>query len=194
MILRIDHVSIAVRDADRATHFFEEVMGAVSGAGADDEAMKYRWRVFSLGDMSRLELIHPTAAGSFLDGFLKNKDGGVHHITLQTDDIRQTRSLLEEKGIPFFGFKEYGDFWKELFIHPRDAFGVLLQIAEFHADDFLDESVKFSGGQTWEVTATDVGCRLAIAHPGGGKAVVELNRDDAMALAAQLNGLSQSGG
>ena len=187
MILRIDHVSIAVKDDLRARQFFEEVMGAVAGAGADDEAMKYRWRVFSLGDLSRLELIHPTAAGSFLDGFLKKREGGVHHITLQTDDIRQTRSLLEEKGIPFFGFKEYGDLWKELFIHPRDTFGVLLQIAEFHADDFLDESVKFPGDKTWEVTATGIGCQLTIAHPGGGKTTVELDREDASRLAKALS-------
>lgn len=186
MILRIDHVSIAVRDEARARHFFEEVMGAVAGAGADDEAMKYRWQVFSLGDMSRLELIHPTAAGSFLDGFLKRREGGVHHITLQTDDIRQTRSQLEEKGIPFFGFREHGDLWKELFIHPRDAFGVLLQIAEFHADDFLDDSVKFAEDRKWEVQWKDSGCSLTIAHPGGGKAKVELTADEAAALARQL--------
>jgi methylmalonyl-CoA/ethylmalonyl-CoA epimerase len=76
-----------------------------------DSGMNYRWRVFSLGDLSRLELIHPTASGSFLDGFLRKREGGVHHITLQTDDIQQTRPLLEEKGIPFFGFKEHGDLW-----------------------------------------------------------------------------------
>jgi catechol 2,3-dioxygenase-like lactoylglutathione lyase family enzyme len=39
MILRIDHVPIAVGDGVRARQFFEEVMGAVAGAGADDEAM-----------------------------------------------------------------------------------------------------------------------------------------------------------
>jgi methylmalonyl-CoA/ethylmalonyl-CoA epimerase len=188
MILRIDHVSIAVRDEGRARHFFEAVMGAVAGAGADDESMKYRWQVFSLGDLSRLELIHPTAAGSFLDGFLKNREGGVHHITLQTADIRQTRSLLEEKGIPFFGFKEHDNFWKELFIHPRDAFGVLLQIAEFHADDFLDESVKFSENRKWEVLPTDGGCSLTISHPGGGKATIDLSAGEAAALAKQLDG------
>lgn len=43
------------------------------GAGAADEAMKYRWQDFSIGDMNRLELIHPAVPGSLLDGFLKKQ-------------------------------------------------------------------------------------------------------------------------
>jgi methylmalonyl-CoA/ethylmalonyl-CoA epimerase len=186
MILRIDHVSIAVRDYEKARHFFQQLMGAIAGAGAADETMKYRWQIFSLGDMSRLELIHPTGQGSYLDSFLKKREGGVHHITLQTADIHRAKSLLSEHAIPYFGFREYGDFWKELFIHPRDAFGVLIQIAEFHADDFLDESVKFSGDRKWALSPTDNGCRLAMAHPGGGKAVVDLSREEAGRLAEAL--------
>jgi methylmalonyl-CoA/ethylmalonyl-CoA epimerase len=186
MILRIDHISIAVRNDEKAKTFFEKLMGAVAGAGAADEDMKYHWQIFSLGDMSRLELIHPTGPGSFLDGFLKEREGGVHHITLQTADIHQARALLAEHAIPYFGFREYGNFWKELFIHPRDAFGVLIQIAEFHADDFLDDSVKFSGDRKWALSPTDNGCRLAMAHPGGGKAVVDLSREEAGRLAEAL--------
>ena len=189
MILRIDHVSIAVRDGEKARRFFQQQMGAIAGAGAADEKMKYHWQIFSLGDLSRLELIHPTGPGSFLDGFLKEREGGVHHITLQTADIHRAKSLLAEHAIPYFGFREYGDFWKELFIHPRDAFGVLIQIAEFNADDFLDESVKFAGNRKWEVLQTRRGCRLTIAHPGGGKAVVEFSPEEAASLAADLKRL-----
>ncbi len=188
MILRVDHVSIAVRDPARARRFFEKLMGAVPGAAAVDETTKYRWQIFSLGDLSRLELIHPTGTGSFLDGFLKNRAGGVHHITLQTADIRRTRASLIAQEIPHFGFREDDPYWKELFIHPRDAFGVLIQIAEFNADDFLDASVKFTGKQRWSVTPTANGCRLAIAHPGGGKAAVTLDRKEALRLAQALSG------
>ena len=186
MILRIDHVSIAVRDGARARRFFETLMGAIAGEGAVDASMKYSWDIFSLGDMSRLELICPTETGSFLDGFLKGREGGVHHITLQTSDIQQTREQLKEQGVPFFGFKDDDPCWKELFIHPRDAFGVLIQIAEFNADDFLDASVKFPGGRKWEVNRTEDGCQLSLAHPGGGKATIELSLEEADRLAADL--------
>ena len=108
-----------------------------------DPRTKFFWQIFSLGDLSRLEIISPTGAGSFLDGFLKEREGGVHHITLQTPDIRQAMAHLEQQGIAFFGYNEYpGGVWKEIFIHPRHAFGVLIQIAEFKAAEWLSESVN----------------------------------------------------
>lgn len=134
LISRIDHVSIAVRDYEKAEQFFRTILGVIPGAVAEDPVMRYVWQIFSLGDMSRLELMKATGEGSFLDSFLSERGGGVHHITLQTPDIERARDVLEENGIPYFGYNAYGDsYWKELFIHPRDAFGVLIQIAEFHA-------------------------------------------------------------
>ncbi len=187
MISRIDHVSIAVRDYEKAERFFRDVLGVVQGAAAEDPNMKYVWRICSLGDLSRLELLNPTGDGSFLDGFLKNRDGGVHHITLQTPDILTARKVLDDNGIPYFGYHEYpGGVWKELFIHPRDAFGVLIQIAEFTPDDWLADSVKFPKGSRWSVEKSADSVRLSIAHPGGGKATVELSAEEAKRLAGDL--------
>ena len=188
MILRIDHVSIAVKDHEKATRFFKDILGAIPGQGAEDDNMKYFWQIFSLGDLSRVELLHQTGEGSYLDNFLKNKkDGGVHHITLQTSDIRETITILEENHIPYFGFSEIGDIWKEIFIHPRDAFGVLIQIAELKADDWLGESVKFPKGQKWSLEDSEDGCILNIANPGGGKTRVVLTKDEIKRLVKDLD-------
>lgn len=188
MISRIDHVSIAVRDYEKAERFFRDVLGVVQGAAAEDPNMKYVWRILSLGDLSRLELLNPTGEGSFLDGFLKNREGGVHHITLQTPDIQRARKALEDNGIPYFGYNEYpGGIWKELFIHPRDAFGVLIQLAEFTPDDWLSDSVKLPKGRRWSVGGKGGSIRLSLSHPGGGTATVELTRDEAMRLAKDLH-------
>ncbi len=187
MIARIDHVSIAVKDQEKAEHFFRDILGAVAGTGAEDPATKFFWRLFSLGDLSRLEIISPTGKGSFLDGFLADREAGVHHITLQTPDIRKAMAHLEARRIPFFGYNEYpGGVWKEIFIHPRHAVGVLIQIAEFRADDWLADRVKFPEGTLWEVEKTETGATLTIAHPGGGKASLELNLSELKQLAAQL--------
>ncbi|MRR16942.1 MAG: hypothetical protein EG826_10845 [Deltaproteobacteria bacterium] len=187
MIARIDHVSIAVKDQEKAEHFFRDILGAVAGTGAEDKATKFFWRLFSLGDLSRLEIISPTGQGSFLDGFLRNREAGVHHITLQTPDIAKAIAHLEACGIPFFGYNEYpGGVWKEIFIHPRHAFGVLIQIAEFRADDWLADHVKFPEGTLWEVHKTETGATLTIAHPGGGKASLALNPGELKTLTADL--------
>jgi len=192
MIARIDHVSIAVKDQAKAEHFFRDILGAVAGANAADPVTKFFWQLFSLGDLSRLEIISPTASGSFLDGFLKDREAGVHHITLQTPDIHIAMTHLEAHGIPFFGYNEYpGGVWKEIFIHPRHAFGVLIQIAEFEADDWLSQQVKFPAGTKWQVEKTQTGATLTFAHPGGGKVSLELDRAQLTQLMATLeNALS----
>lgn len=187
LIARIDHVSIAVRDYQKAERFFGAVLGAVRGAGMADPVTKYGWQIYSLGDLSRLELIRPTGEGSFLDNFLAKREGGVHHITLQTPDIAEARRALEQAGIPTFGHHEYeGAYWKEFFIHPRDAFGVLIQIAEFRSDDWLSEAAKIGEKKRWAVEREGSAVGLRLSHPGGGQVRVELTPKEAERLIADL--------
>ena len=189
-ILRIDHVSIAVKDRHKAEHFFRKVLGAIPCSASIDPFMKYSWHIYSLGDLSRLEILGATSPGSFLDGFLARRDeGGVHHITMQTSDIEATKALLQRNNIPYFGDHSYSDvLWKEIYIHPRHAFGVLIQIAEFHPTDWLSAQVKLKGPKPWRVEKTEGGVELELAHPGGGKMKLKLTRDEARQLAEELEG------
>jgi len=187
MISRIDHISIAVKDYTKALHFFQNILGAIPGARAQNKKMKYHWQIFSFGDLSRLELINPLGEDTFLTNFLKkNKHGGLHHISLQTPDIQKTMQKLDDHHIPYFGYNEYGDFWKELFIHPKDAFGVLIQIAEFNPDDWLDKTLVFPKNQKWAVIKNKKGCTLSLAHPGGGKVRLNLTQAEIKELISEL--------
>ncbi|MFX0080619.1 MAG: VOC family protein [Candidatus Hodarchaeota archaeon] len=189
MILRIDHVSLAVKDYDKAVEFFTKILGAVSQYNGTDNHLKYYWETFALGDLSRFEIIKPTGKGSFLENFLKDKEGGIHHLVLQTPDINMTREILEKNNIPYFGFQNYGERWKELFIHPKDAFGVLLQIAEFKASDWLSPSYSMPEDQKWSVVRKNNEYILTFSHPGGGKVKISLNREEVNELIEDLNKL-----
>ncbi len=187
MILRIDHVALAVRDSEYedASNFFLNILGGLPGACAKEKGLNFMWQTVALGDLSRLELITPTESPSFLDNFLKNKKGGVHHITMQTDNIEKARDYLESEEIPFFGFADYGPAWKELFIHPDHAFGVLIQIAEFNPSDWIPRGERISG--KWKVQKKDNKFILAVKHPGGGKVEIGLDRDEISALIGDLS-------
>jgi len=186
MISRIDHVAIAVRDYKSARAFFEGMLGAVSGASAEDSNLQYFWHMFTLGDMSRLELVTPSGEGSFLEKFLREKDGGVHHITLETPDIQKTRKHLEDNNIPYFGFSEIPEVWSELYIHPRDAFGVLIQIAELGPNIHLIEPVKRPQGKRWKIKSGENRCELSLHHPGGVELALSLDNEEARELARDL--------
>ena len=184
---RIDHVSLAVREYDKAKAFFEDVFEVVPGAEGNGPPWDFRWRVFSLGDLTRLEIISPNGGGKFLEKFLSEREGGVHHITLETPDIRKVKDHLDRKGVPYFGYSEALEEWKELFIHPKDAYGVLIQVAEFKPEDWLSDSVNFpKEGPRWSVREDSGGVDLSISHPGGGKATIRLSKEEVSDLIRDL--------
>lgn len=191
-ILRIDHVSLAVRDYDKAVEFFTKILGATSQShGAEGGALEYYWEIFALGDLSRFEIIKKTVEeGSFLDNFLKSKkDGGIHHITLQTPDIKMTKNYLDDNEIPYFGYRDMENNWKELFIHPKHAFGILLQIAEFRPNDWIAPSNKLPEGQKWAFSKKNEAYILTFAHPGGGKVLFNLDKEEIKELIHDLERL-----
>jgi methylmalonyl-CoA/ethylmalonyl-CoA epimerase len=95
--------------------------------------------------------------------------------------------MLDDKNVPYFGYSEERSEWKEIFIHPRDAFGVLIQIAEFEPNDYLDASVKLPEGKKWSIKKNKTGAVIDFAHPGGGKVQIELTDAEISALGNDLN-------
>ncbi|HOP62584.1 MAG TPA: VOC family protein [Spirochaetota bacterium] len=192
MILRIDHVSVAVKDFKKAEQFFSSILGLVTGATGRDDGSGFFYRVYSAGDLSRFEIIAPDREGSFLENFLKNRDGGVHHITFQVDSIQKARIELEKKGVPYFGFNDrYAD-WKELFIHPKDAFGVLIQLAEFCPEEWIDESQNIPGGEKYSIDRDRDSIKFSVSHPGGGKVDMRLTESEAEELIEKLKAAVKS--
>ena len=186
MILRIDHISVAVKDILKAEKFFTDLLGLVRGGSGSDDDSGFFYQLYSAGDLSRFELISPTRDGSFLYNFLNNRDGGVHHITFQVDDINNAKYNLEKNGIPYFSYSDKYDNWKELFIHPRDAFGVLIQLAQFSPADWIDETMNVRGKKKWHIEKKENHTRLSFAHPGGGKVDIDLSRNDIEELITDL--------
>lgn len=187
MIKRIDHISLAVNDYEKARIFFTELLKLVPGACGRDEQNGFFWQLFSCGDLSRFEIIAPLKNGSFLDGFLKGKTGGVHHVTFQVDDIRATARRLDYMGVPHFGLNDKYDNWKELFIHPRDAFGLLIQFAQFKPADWLDSSEKIDDGARWSISVSGNMLNLELAHPGGGTVKSLFDAEELDLLIAELS-------
>jgi methylmalonyl-CoA/ethylmalonyl-CoA epimerase len=137
MIKRIDHVSIAVRDLDRAKSFFIDRLGGTEVYSSVEEPEGFRWTSIVLGSSCMLELVDPVGDDSFLHRFLDSRGDGVHHLTIQVDHVEATRETLEARGVPTFGYNDSDPDWKYFYVHPRHAFGVLLQFAEFEPKVWL---------------------------------------------------------
>ncbi|HLC02636.1 MAG TPA: VOC family protein [Anaerolineales bacterium] len=147
-VRRLERVALAVPDLDPAQAFFESWFGAKFLSEETIEDMGIRYRPFMVGE-SMLELLQPTRDDSPVAKFLKSNGGpGVHHITLEVDDLDAALAELERRGgriahrhtyAPGVSFEGY--IWREAFIHPKDAYGVLIHLAEKRPlDDQADNS------------------------------------------------------
>lgn len=131
-IRRVDHVAIAAEDGRGAAEFWTKLFGLEFDhwSHSSEEEFRVAQMHFPRRQLG-LEVIAPYDDGSFVRKFLDERGPGLHHITLEVEDYDAAVAFLrDEMGIEPFG--EFSDFeWRQSFIHPRDAGGVLVQIYEW---------------------------------------------------------------
>ncbi|MDX2343145.1 MAG: VOC family protein [Acidimicrobiia bacterium] len=133
VVERFDHVSVAVRDI-RGTLPLVALLNGQFCDGGDSGSGDFRWVQFDLPGSGRLELITPLSSAdsdNFLVRFLDTSGEGLHHITLKVTDLDQAIARATELGLDVVGVNCSDPAWKEAFVHPKSANGVLVQIAEW---------------------------------------------------------------
>ena len=126
---RLDHVSIAAADPKAAAAFWRKLLGGeidhytVSPDGGFRVAMMHLPK-----RQTGLELIGPYDDNSFMQRFLRDRGPGVHHLTIEVEDIDQALAHVRDvMGIEPLD-EPYDDYeWRQFFVHPRDTGGVLIQ-------------------------------------------------------------------
>lgn len=131
MIRKIDHIGIAVADAEAALAVFRDALGLElmeTEAVRSQQVVSYHLR---LGE-STLELLHPSDPQSVIARFIEKKGAGIHHIALAVDDIVGETARLKQRGLqPLSEQPTPGAGGKRvLFFHPKTTGGVLLELCE----------------------------------------------------------------
>jgi methylmalonyl-CoA epimerase len=133
MSLRIDHIAIVVNNLEAGLQVYRDALGLplerIEEVPA--EQVKVAFLPFPSGG-GEIELLEPTTADSGVARFLAKRGEGVHHICLAVDDIEAAMADLRAKGLqvleeqPRLGSRGQ----KYVFIHPKSAHGVLLELYE----------------------------------------------------------------
>src|SRR5262249_19234449 len=130
---RIDHVAIVVRSIEQALTFYRDVLGIVPGEIREVPSELVRIAFLPLGgpDGSMLELLEPTTPDSSLARFLEKRGEGLHHVCLEVDNIEAALRELREQGMSLLDEQpRLAAEGRAIFIHPRSANGVLLELIE----------------------------------------------------------------
>ena len=130
MIRKVNHVGLVVRSLEEALDLYVKTFGFKSSEIVAREEMGLRSAMVSLGEVT-FELMEPTEAESALRAFLQKRGEGVHHVSLEVEDMTEERYLLESKGIQFLEKKARSvDHSYVSFIHPKSTKGVLFELVQ----------------------------------------------------------------
>lgn len=126
----LDHVAIGTRQVADGWELFGGVLGGAWVYGGDSPG--FWWGQLGFATGPKIELITPTASAdsAFLERFLTTRGPGPHHLNFIVPDISATLHDLRALGIEPVGVDLGSENWKEGFLHPRDAYGIVIQVAQ----------------------------------------------------------------
>jgi methylmalonyl-CoA/ethylmalonyl-CoA epimerase len=130
-INKIHHVALVVEEIDDALGFWQGCLGIPLQHISEAPLEKSRIAFLPVGD-SEIELVQPTSEDTGVARYLSKRGPGMHHICLEVDDIQGMVDILLGKGTqliqdaPVLG----EDGRKYVFIHPKSANGVLVELYE----------------------------------------------------------------
>jgi methylmalonyl-CoA epimerase len=113
----IHHVGLAVKNIEEVAKFWEEVFGA-KFIDYTLETNDFMSRMIMVGE-GLFELLEPRGKDGLIERFLNTRGEGIHHVSVQVDNLDEVLKICKEKGIALIG---------DRFIHPKSTHGVLIEL------------------------------------------------------------------
>ena len=128
-IKRIDHIAIVVEDIESTLGFWRDALGLELAHIEDVPEQKSLVAFLPVGE-SEIELVRPTTDDSGVARYLQKRGPGMHHISLEVDDIVGMLAQLKAKGVRLINETPVaGAGGKQIaFIHPESTRGVLVEL------------------------------------------------------------------
>jgi methylmalonyl-CoA/ethylmalonyl-CoA epimerase len=135
-VKRIDHIAVVIGNIEEALSFWRDGLGIEMSHLEDVPAEKAQVAFLPIGG-TEIELVRPTTNDSGLGRYLEKRGAGMHHICLEVDDISGMLERLKARGVQLINeIPEMGSGGKKYaFIHPKSAFGVMVELYELPKDD-----------------------------------------------------------
>jgi len=127
----IHHIAIAVHDLDAALAFYRDALGLemTERREAPEENVEIAFLPAGEGE---IELLRPLDEESDVARFLQKRGEGLHHICLAVEDIEAAMERLRAAGAQLLSDAPRVNVrgTRYVFVHPRSAHGVLLELYE----------------------------------------------------------------
>lgn len=125
---RLDHIAIALRSIGQAPDIVAGLLGGIPDKTRPSRA--FRWATWLFDGGGCLEVLEPTGSDGFLHRFLAAHGPGVHHATFKVPDLDKACHAARATGHDVVGRDDSDASWKEAFLHPKRAQGIVVQMVE----------------------------------------------------------------
>lgn len=131
MLKRLNHVSIAVSDLDKAAAFYVNQLGLELTGTEVVPSNKVTVGFLPIGGTT-LELVQPDSPDSPISKFLDKHGPGLHHICFEVSDIVSELKRLDAAGVRLIDKTPRPGAHGTLvgFIHPQATGGVLIELCQ----------------------------------------------------------------
>lgn len=131
-IKRIDHVAIAVRDADLAAAQYSKLLNAVHirTETLREKAGMVKVAYMQIGE-NVLSLVQSLEVDGFINKHIDQHGEGLHHLGLEVDNLDAFIQEVEAKGYKIPLRDDFSN-RREVVLRPRDANGVVLQVLQWN--------------------------------------------------------------
>ena len=175
---RIEHLGIAVRDADAITDLYERLFGyrPYKRERVESEGVE---TVFLDAGGAKLELLEATRAESPIAGFVDKRGEGLHHVAFEVRDIYAEHARLSDAGFRLLNPepKRGADGKLIFFVHPKDTGGVLVEFCQSVPQPLEPQFAPFRDGQiAYYVGGPDDAPPLVLLHAALGSTEMETAR------------------
>ena len=130
MFKKISHIGIAVSNMNESLKLYSDILGLKVTRVETIDEQKVKSAMIPIGD-SRIELMESTDPEGPVGKFIAKRGEGIHHMSLEVDDIEKALAKLNKAGIELIDKKPRvgADGKKIAFVHPKSMHGVLLELS-----------------------------------------------------------------
>ncbi len=131
MIVKLDHIGIAVRSMDERLRFWNGALRLPIGETEIVETEGVRATFLPVGD-TRLELLEPTREDSAISKFIAKRGEGINHLTLEVESLDRALEVVRAAGVDVVGEapRPGAAGSRVAFLHPRSCGGVLVELVQ----------------------------------------------------------------
>jgi methylmalonyl-CoA/ethylmalonyl-CoA epimerase len=129
--MHIDHIGVAVADMESAIKTYESLLGTPCFKREVVASEQVETAFFQTGE-SKVELLAGTSPESVITSYIEKRGEGMHHVAFEVNDIYAEMNRYQASGYRLLSEapKLGADNKLIVFIHPKEANGVLIELCQ----------------------------------------------------------------